>query len=151
MLAKIVLAGLAAGLLYLIFFRRPHQPSGQQLLDWIEHRLDAISNELEHDIELEKQGQYPHEGRHDFERKGAITYTLLDEQDVRVDFSEHITLDDIRASEAWTTLASRANELGLELTLQEVNIEGDGVDDDYSLDEYIDEPQRTLTVTVSGW
>lgn len=153
MIGKIVFAALILGFLYLFFFNKPRHHSSEELEAWFNMQLQRVTQNLEQDIEKDKQGQYPHAGKQTFEPRGSITYHLLDKQYSRFDLSEHdaISRDAIMAGRAWSELLAKAEQLGLSVSLDEVQIDGDEVDSYESLDEYIDDIQRYYTVTVTGW
>lgn len=60
-------------------------------------------------------------------------------------------MDDITATQGYSKLASKVNELGFLLKLEEKAVEGDDVDSFYELDEYVNDFPRYYVVTVSGW
>ncbi len=144
---------LFAGFIYLVVFNKPKHPATGQLQDWFSTRLITISQKLEHDIELDRQGKYPHGGKQDFESRGSIRYLLHDKNNRRFDLSEldALTTGHIKATEGYRQLEELVSRLNLQLVLDEIDIEGDEVDDDYSLDEHIDDVQRYYSITVSGW
>jgi len=152
-MSKLIFIALIAGVLYLAFFNKPKHHTADELQDWFSSRLDNINRKLEQDIELDKQGKYPHHGKQTFDRRGTITYHLLDKKYARFDLSEldPITPADIMSSAAWSSLEATVRDLGLSVQLEEVTVDGDEVDSYESLDEYIDDIPRYYTVTVSGW
>lgn len=149
-----VLFGIVILLLaYVIFTHRHNEPTVAELQGWFSSRLAAISDGIEADIALDRQGRYPHRGRETFEPQGRIAYLLVDKSQQRFDISQFHSLrrEDIEATPGYRQLAGRARELGLDLRLEEVRLEGDGVDTWFELDEYVHDIPRYFTVTVSGW
>lgn len=153
MIGKIIFALCLIGFFYLFFFNKPRHHTNEELQSWFSTRIEKITNELDKDVELDKLGQYPHAGKQSFASKGAITYHLLDKQYARFELSEHhpFSIDDIKSTRAWKKLSSKADSLGYELSLDEIEIDGDEIDSYESLDEYIDDIPRYFTITVSGW
>lgn len=144
---------LAAGIVYLALFHKPHQYSTAELKNWFSSRLSEIAAGLEADIEKDKQGEYPHAGRQSFDRRGEITYVLRDKNLARFDISDKTALSaqDIMTTDGYRLLESKVHSFGLSMLLEEKNVEGDGVNTFNEIDEYIDDFPRYYTVTVSGW
>lgn len=149
----IIIILLVCGIVYLALFHRPKHATVPQLQSWFSSQLVTISEKLEQDIELDKQGQYPHRGRQSFEPRGSITYTLVDKNYSRFDISEfnELAASDIESTEGYQQLRNKAQGMGLSIRLDEVEVEGDGVSDYFDIDEYIHDIPRFYTVTVSGW
>jgi hypothetical protein len=149
----ILIIFLICGIAYLALFRRPVEETPAQLTHWFSEQLVKISETLEQDIALDKQGHYPHSGKQSFEPKGSITYTLLDKGSSRFELSQfsELTHRDIESTQGYRQLKDKAENLGLSVRLDEVEVEGDGVQTWNELDEYIDDYPRFYTVTISGW
>ena len=142
-----------AGIIYLSVFRNPQHHSEAELKKWFSTKLTEISTQLENDIEKDSNGEYPHAGKQSFTRRGAITYVLVDKRYARFDVSDKnaLSAQDITETEGYRTLEQKAQSLNLATRLDEREVEGDGVDTFYELDEYIDDFPRYYTVTISGW
>ena len=125
----------------------------QNLLKWIEFHLTQISQQIEADINKEKQGFYPHHGKTDYKSKGYIEYILQEKTGARLLVSQRslLSLDDIKNTDAYKNLALKAEVLQLQLFIKEKNIDGDEVETYEELDEYIDDIERYFVVTISGW
>jgi len=149
----VLIVVLICGIAYLAFFHRPKQDTVAELRHWISSQLIAISEKLEQDIALDKQGHYPHSGRHSLKPQGSITYTLLDKNLSRFELSQfnELTSGHIKSTPGYRTLAEKAAKMGLAVRLDEVEVEGDGVNTWYELDEYVYDIPRFYTVTVAGW
>jgi hypothetical protein len=85
--------------------------------------------------------------------KGSITYTLLDKNRSRFELSQFTELSssDIESTRGYQQLRDKAEGLGLNIRLNEIEVEGDGVQSWNELDEYINDYPRFYTVTISGW
>jgi hypothetical protein len=144
---------LIAGIAYLAYFHGPRQETVPELKRWISAQLVAISEKLENDIALDRQGHFSHPGRQSFEPRGSITYTLLDKNLSRYELSQfsELTKEHIKSTPGYKALTAKAVEMGLAVTLDEVEVEGDGVNSWNELDEYVYDIPRYYTVTVSGW
>jgi hypothetical protein len=144
---------LLCGIAYLALFHRPKQDSVAELKHWFSTQLTTISENLEKDIEQEKQGHYPHPGKQSFESKGSITYALLDKNLSRFELSQfnELTAGDIESTSGYVLLRDTVSRLGLDMKLEEVEVEGDGVETWLELDEYVYDFPRYYTVTISGW
>ncbi len=149
----ILIIVIIAGIAYLAFFHRPRQDTVPELKHWFSNQLATISQNLEKNIEQDRQGQYPHAGKQSFEPKGEITFTLLDKNLSRFELSQFsvLTADDIRSTPGYRQLKDKADSLGLSLRLDEIEVEGDGVETWHELDEYVYDFPRFYTITVSGW
>lgn len=149
----IIIILLICGIAYLALFRRPVQETPEELTHWFSDQLVMISEGLEKDIALDKQGHYPHSGKQSFEPKGSITYTLLDKRRSRFELSQfsELTQGDIESTQGYRQLKDKTEGLGLSIRLDEVEVEGDGVQTWNELDEYIDDYPRFYTITISGW
>jgi len=125
----------------------------KDLLKWINHNLSQISQHIEADIEKDKQGFFVHEGKTDYQSKGAIDYVLKEKTGQRLEVSQHslLALDDIKNTEGYQQLQTVTSALKISLTIQEKNIDGDEVDSYEELDEYIDDIERYFVIRVSGW
>ncbi len=149
----IIIILLICGIAYLALFHRPRQDTPVELKQWFSDQLLIISEGLEKDIALDKRGHYPHSGKQSFEPKGSITYALLDKNRSRFELSQfnELTSSDIESTQGYQQLKDKTEGLGLRIRLDEVEVEGDGVQTWNELDEYIDDYPRFYTITVSGW
>jgi hypothetical protein len=134
-------------------FHRPRQETTAELKQWFSDQLIIISEGLEKDITLDKKGHYPHSGKQSLAPKGSITYTLLDKNRSRFELSQFTELSssDIESTRGYQRLRDKAEGLGLNIRLNEIEVEGDGVQSWNELDEYINDYPRFYTVTISGW
>ena len=144
---------LICGIAYLALFHRPKQETTAELKQWFSQQLVIISEGLEKDIELDKQGHYPHSGKQSFESKGSITYTLLDKNLSRFELSQfsELTSEDIESTQGYEQLKDKVAGLGLSIRLDEIEVEGDGVETWNELDEYVYDFPRFYSITISGW
>jgi hypothetical protein len=144
---------LICGIALLVFYHRPEHASVAELKNWFSAQLAAIGAHLENDIERDKQGQYPHPGRPSYKAKGSITYTLLDKNLSRFELSQfsELTTRDIESTPGYAQLKDVVDSLGLRMKLEEVEVEGDGVETWFELDEYVYDFPRFYTITISGW
>ncbi len=124
-----------------------------ELLKWINHQLTQIDQQLAADIETEKKGFYPHQGKAGYASTGSIEYTLKDKHGKRLELSQHnlLTLADIKNTDGFRQLETTAGQLKLQLTLNEIVMDGDDVESEMELDEYIDDVQRYFVLRVAGW
>ena len=138
---------------YLALFHRPRQDTAAELKQWFSDQLVIISEGLENDIALDKQGNYPHTGKQSFTPKGSITYTLLDKNRSRFELSQfsELAASDIESTQGYQQLKDKVQHMGLSIRLDEIGVEGDGVQSWNELDEYINDYPRFYTVTISGW
>lgn len=152
-MTTIVIIILICGIAYLALFHRPKQETAAELKYWFSKQLVTISEGLEKDIELDKQGQYPHSGKQSFESKGSITYTLLDKNLSRFELSQfsELTSEDIESTQGYQQLQDKVTDLGLSIRLDEIEVEGDGVESWNELDEYVYDFPRFYSITISGW
>jgi len=143
----------AAGIAYLILFNKPYHYAEADLKKWFSSKLIEISENLENDIEKDKNGEYAHSGQQTFDRRGAITYLLVDKHYARFDVSDKNKLNtkDIIGTTGYETLESKVHDLNLVIQLEEKDVEGDGVVPFDDIDEYIDDYPRYYAVTISGW
>ena len=144
---------IVVGIVYLALFHNPQHYSEAELKKWFSSRLSTIAENLQHDIDRDKKGQYPHSGKQSFDRRGVITYQLRDKHYARFDVSDknNISRQDIIETEGYSRLESKVRELDLSIRLEERNVEGDGVESFDELDEYTDDFPRYYTITISGW
>ena len=149
----ILIIFLICGIAYLALFRRPVEETPAQLTHWFSDQLVKISEGLEEDIALDKKGHYPHSGKQSFEPKGSITYVLLDKDRSRFELSQFTELNssDIESTQGYQQLKHKAEGLGLNIRLDEIEVEGDGVQTWNELDEYVNDHPRFYTITISGW
>ena len=152
-MTTIVIIVLICGIAYLALFHRPKQETTAEVKQWFSSQLAIISDGLEKVIELDYQGHYPHSGRQSFEPKGSITYSLLDKNKSRLELSQfsELTSGDIESTQGYQQLRNKTESLGLSISLDEIEVEGDGVSTWNELDEYVDDIPRFYTVTISGW
>jgi len=152
-LTTILIIFLIGSIAYLALFHRPKQETAAELKQWFSDQLVMISENLEKDIELDRQGHYPHYGQQSFESKGSITYTLLDKNMSRFELSQfsELTSRDIESMQAYRQLKDKVEGLGLSIRLDEIEVEGDGVEAWHELDEYVYDFQRFYSITISGW
>ncbi|UCB53885.1 MAG: hypothetical protein JSW45_07905 [Thiotrichales bacterium] len=152
-MTTLLIVVLLCGIVYLALFNKTEQETLPELKHWFSNELARISAGLEQDIEQDRRGHYPHPGRQSFEPKGSITYTLLDKDMSRFELSQfsELTPGDIEATPGYQKLKAAADRLGLELSLEEVEVEGDGVSTWNELDEYVYDIPHFYNITVSGW
>lgn len=144
---------LICGIAYLAIYHRPKQDTVAELKQWFSHQLITISEGLEKDIEMDKQGRFKHAGRQSFEPRGSITYMLLDKNMSRFELSQFSELgaEDIKSTQGYALLQDKVNDLGLNMGLDEIEVEGDGVETWHELDEYVYDYPRYYSITISGW
>lgn len=144
---------LICGIAYLAIFHRPEHDTVAELRQWFSNQMASIGRNLEEDIELDRQGQYPHPGKQSFAPKGSITYTLLDKNLSRFELSQFSKLSsaDVESTPGYAQLRDTVGRLGLSMRLNEIEVEGDGVDTWHELDEYVYDFPRFYTLTISGW
>jgi len=125
----------------------------QELIRWLDHHLKQLSDQVIADIENEKKGFYPHQGKTGYSSRGYIEYVLKEKTGKRLEVSERslLTLDDIKGTEGFQGLSKIVSDPGYQIELNRVGIDGDEVDSSISLDEYIADPQDYFVITVSGW
>lgn len=152
-MSTVIFILLAAGIAYLAIFHKPVNHSEADLQKWFSSRLERIAATIENDIDLDKRGEYPHAGIQSFDKRGSITYVLLDNKGARFDVSDKNSLSkqDIMSTTGYSKLEQKIQQLGLTMRLDEIEVEGDGVESFTQLDEYIFDYPRYYTVTVSGW
>lgn len=152
-MSTFVIILLIAGIAYLAIFHKPQDHSEAELKKWFSSKLSDIADNLEGDIEKDKEGEYVHAGKQSFEKRGVINYILRDKNYARFDVSDknNIRLKDIMDTDGYKKLDAKTRELNLSIRLEEKYVEGDGVETFSELDEYIDDFPRYYTVTISGW
>ena len=125
----------------------------KELLKWLDHQITEISQQLDADIKKEQQGFFPHSGKTEYHSKGYIEYQLREKTGERLLLSQHhlLTLDDIKNTGGYKSLAAKVQLLNLQLNIMEQPVDGDDVDTSDELDEYIDDEQRYFTISISGW
>ena len=123
------------------------------LLNWVSAELNALVENIQADVALDQQGHYPHAGKTSYQPVGSIAYLLKNKHGGRLELSQKLRLTgkDIEQTAGYQALAAKVAELGWKISLQEHKVEGDGVDSDYSLDEYIADHMRYYVVRISGW
>lgn len=149
----ILIIVLICGIALLALYHRPEHDSVAELKKWFSAQLTAISADLANDIERDQQGQYPHPGKPSFKPKGSITYTLLAKNLSRFELSQFSELqaEDVTSTAGYAQLKAVVDELGLNMKLEEVEVDGDGVESWHELDEYVYDFPRFYTITISGW
>ena len=152
-MSTLILILVAASIAYLVLFHKPYRYTESDLKKWFSSKLIEISMNLEKDIEKDKKGEYVHAGLQTFDKRGAITYLLVDKHYARFDVSDTNSLSkvDILATVGYAALESKVNDLSLVIQLEEKDVEGDGVVSFDDMDEYIDDYPRYYVVTISGW
>ena len=152
-MTTILIVALVCGIALIALYHRPKQETVPELKRWFSSQLTRIGENLEKDIELDRQGHYPHPGRQSFEPRGSITYALLDKHLSRFELSQfnELTSADIESTPGYQQLKARVDSMGLSLKLEEIQVEGDGVETWHELDEYVYDIPRFYTITVSGW
>ena len=125
----------------------------KDILRWIDFHLAELTQQLEADIKNEIRGFYPHAEKTDYQSKGYINYLIKQKTGQRMDLSSHslVTVDDIKNTDGYRKLEARTKELGYQVKIGQVDIEGDEVDSHDDLDEYIDDVYHYFVVTVAGW
>lgn len=141
------------GLCFLFGCSGNDQQEVQNLLDWYSAQIENLASHIEHDVELDRQGHYPHAGKIGYRPVGSIAYTINDKHGVRLEVSEKLRLQasDIEQTQGYRRLAEKVSLLGWKLAIEERMVDGDGVDSYNSLDEYIDDHPRYYVVKISGW
>ena len=147
---------LAVGFLYLLFFHKPVNTTEDELNSWFSAKLSGIANQLEADIEQDKNGSYPHTGQDSFKKQGAIVYTLQDKKSKRYDVSDRnpINAKSIMTTDVYKQLEKKVQALNLSITLEEneVNTFDDDTEAVYQEDdEHITDHLRYFTLTIGGW
>ena len=122
-------------------------------LRWIDFHLAELSQQLDADIKNEIRGFYPHAEKTDYQSKGYINYHIKQKTGQRMDLSSRslITVDDIKNTDGYRQLEARTKELGYQVKIGQIDIDGDEVDSHNDLDEYIDDIYHYFVLTVSGW
>ena len=130
-----------------------NQQEINDLLNWYSAQLAQLSTQIAADVALDKQGHYPHTGKVSYQPAGTIAYVLLNKHGKRLEVSKklHFGITEIQQTPGYQKLASQVAASGWQLTLEEHKVDGDGVDTNYSLDEYISDPQRYYIIRLSGW
>ena len=152
-MSTFILILIVAGIAYLAIFNKPHNHSEAELKKWFSSKLSEIAANLESDIAKDIEGEYPHAGIQSFNKRGSITYVLLDKRYARFEISDKTDLDtqDIITTDGYRSLKNKTRSLNLAMRLDEKEDKGDGADTFNELDEYIDDFPRYYTVTISGW
>lgn len=148
-----ILLLIVASIAYLALSHKPQQHSTAELKNWFSKALSDIAANIEKDIEKDIRGEYPHAGMQTFSRRGMITYVIIDKDYRRFDILDNtaLTSRDITQTEGYKMLIARIRELSLSILLEEINVDGDGVESFNELDEYTFGSPRYYTVTISGW
>lgn len=148
-----VIIMITAGIAYLVLFHKPYHYSEADLKKWFSTKLVEIAENLENDIKRDTKGEYPHAGLQTFDKRGSITYLLVDKSYTRFDISDKNNLDtvDIIETQGYGQLENKVRALNLTMRLEEKAVEGDGVNTFDEIDEYIDDFPRYYTVTIGGW
>lgn len=152
-MSTFIIIALLAAIAWLVFAKKPYWHSDEDLGAWFSSQLAAIADRLQDDIALDQKGEYPHEGRQTFEKRGRIVYILRNKLRARFDISDKnaISVRDIMETEGYRKLDAKVRELNLSIRLQEHQVEGDGVESFDELDEYTDDIPRYYSVTIGGW
>lgn len=152
-MSNVIFILLAAGIIFLALYHKPVNHTKADLKKWFNSRLQEIAKNLDTDINKDKDGEYPHAGVQTFEKRGMITYVLLDKNHSRFEISDKnaLTRQDLLETAGYRKLEKKVQQLNLKLRLEENIVDGDGVDSFNSLDEYVDDIPRYYSVTISGW
>jgi hypothetical protein len=137
----------------LVIFHNPEKHSISELKNWFSKELSNIADNLDEDIDKDIRGEYPHEGAQTFNKRGMITYVIHDKHKSRFDISDKSALSsqDIMETDGYVKLLAKVRKLNLSIKLEEIDVEGDGVESFHELDEYTLDYPRYYTVTISGW
>lgn len=148
----------SAGLAILFKPRIDENKERQQTVDWINHFLVSIIQSVFEDIETEKMGFYPHPENQQAlnaaaDSLGYIQYTIENKNGDRLELSEYnlMSCNDIKMTQNYQKLKSLLNDATYNISLKEINIDGDGVETYEELDEYTDDFARYFVIHVSGW
>lgn len=152
-MSTLIIIVLICGIAYLAIFHKSKDETVPEIKQWFSGQLIKISDSLPDDIEQDKRGHYPHAGKQSFEPKGSITYIMIDKNNSRFELSRfsELTSEDIESTPGYQQLKAVVDRLGLKLSLDEVEVEGDGVSSWNELDEYVDDIPRYYSITISGW
>ncbi len=152
-MTAILIVVLIVGIVLIALYHKPQQDKVHELKSWFSSQLTTIGENLQRDIELDRRGHYRHPGRQSFEPRGCITYTLLDKNLSRFELSQFsdLTPADIESTPGYQHLKALTDSMGLSLKLEEVEVEGDGVETWHELDEFMYDIPRYYTITVAGW
>ena len=152
-MTTILIVALISGIALIALLHKPKQDRVPELKHWFSSQLMEIGENLEKDIELDQQGHYRHPGRQSFAPRGSITYTLLDKSMSRFELSQfsELTSADIESTPGYQQLQALTDRMGLSLKLEEVEVEGDGVESWHELDEFVYDIPRYYTITIAGW
>jgi hypothetical protein len=125
----------------------------KDLIKWLNHHIAQISQQIESDIEKESKGFYVHPGETEYSSKGYIEYELVEKTGTRLEISERslLVLDDIKNTDGYKQLIAVTDKLNIQLSIEELNVDGDEVEDSGELDEYIDDEEQYFVIRISGW
>lgn len=125
----------------------------KDLIKWLNHYIEQISLQVASDIVKEKKGFFPHSEKANYNSKGYIQYELQEKTGKRLEISERslLTLNDIENTDGYKHLISVCNDLNIKLSLEEINVDGDEVEDSSELDEYIDDEARYFVIRIADW
>lgn len=147
-----------SGVAYLFKPSVNDEKEAQTITEWINDHLLSILDAVEKDIALEKQGLYSHSNQPaDVNIKsdslGYVEYVIKDKSGGRLELSQFslVSCNGIKMTDNYKRLKSFSDKNGYTLELKEVNIDGDGVDTYEELDDYLDDFERYLIITISGW
>lgn len=147
-----------SGLAILFKPRVDDEKERQQTIEWINHSLAPIIEQVADDIETEKLGFYPHpENEQALNERadslGYIQYLIKNKLGERLELSRFslVSCNSIKMTENYQKLKSLVNEAGYTIELKEINIDGDGIETYEELDEYIDDFERYFIILISGW
>ena len=112
-MSTLVIILLVAGIAYLAIFHKPHNHSEAELKKWFSSKLSDIADNLEGDINKDKDGEYAHAGKQSFEKRGAINYILRDKNNARFEVSDknNIRVKDIMDTDGYKILDAKARDL----------------------------------------
>ena len=150
---KKLISGITAVLCVFGCSNNNQEQERKDILRWVDFHLAELSQQLDADIKNEIRGFYPHAEKTDYQSKGYINYLIKQKTGQRMDLSSYslVTVDDIKSTAGYRQLEARTKQLGYQLKIEQVDIEGDEVDSYNELDEYIDDVYHYFVVTVSGW
>jgi len=140
--------------LSLVFKRRVDDETlAQQHLETIEAALQDIMQNIESDIEIEKQGLFKHPENPIEGSLGYLQYIIskpCGEKLVLPRFSL-VSRNSIKMSESYQQLKNKLNQAGYIVELKEVNIDYHGNDTFAQPADIFDDFERYFVVQISGW
>ena len=148
----------ATGIADLLKPRIDDEAERKAVVEWINHYLTTVLESIEDDIDTEKKGFFAHlDNQHSRNEKtkslGYVQYVIKDKYGSRLELSQFslVSCNSIKMTENYMKLKAITDEKGYAIELKEINIDGDGVDTYEELDDYLDDFERYLVITVSGW